>query len=182
MRAVQATALATLTALVLGCTGEAGSPEGLDAGSALGPAARGPVLNFTAPLEGEQEVPPVETKGTGVAKFQLSKDGTELSYKLISSNIDGVTQSHIHVGAAGVNGPVVVFLFGFVADGVSPNGVLAQGTITASDLVGPLAGMPLSVLLAEMEAGNTYVNVHTIANPGGEIRGQIDRGNGVRGN
>jgi hypothetical protein len=53
------------------------------------------------------------------------------------------------------------------------DGLLAEGTITAADLVGPLAGMSIDDLLAEMRAGNAYVNVHSEANPGGEIRGQI---------
>jgi len=51
--------------------------------------------------------------------------------------------------------------------------LLAEGTITASDLVGPLAGQPLSALIEAMRAGNTYVNVHTVQFPAGEIAGQI---------
>jgi len=82
----------------------------------------------------------------------------------------------------------VVFLYGNVPPGGgSVNGVLAEGTITAANFVGPLAGQPMSVLLAAMQAGNTYTNVHTndgIAPtntgpgdfPGGEIRGQIRAG------
>jgi hypothetical protein len=53
------------------------------------------------------------------------------------------------------------------------SGVLAEGDITAADLRGPLAGLTIQDLVAEMVAGNTYVNVHTVENPGGEIRGQI---------
>ncbi|MDO8578369.1 MAG: CHRD domain-containing protein [Dehalococcoidales bacterium] len=53
------------------------------------------------------------------------------------------------------------------------NGVLAEGTITAANLVGPLAGMDFSDLITAMEAGNAYVNIPTSAHPGGEIRGQI---------
>jgi hypothetical protein len=56
---------------------------------------------------------------------------------------------------------------------VSSNGTLAEGTFTAANLVGPLAGATLADLLAEMEAGNSYVNVHTLAFPPGEIRGQV---------
>ena len=52
--------------------------------------------------------------------------------------------------------------------------MLATGVITADDLVGPLDGADLSDLIEEMRSGNTYVNVHTEAFGGGEIRGQID--------
>jgi hypothetical protein len=65
--------------------------------------------------------------------------------------------------------------------------VLAEGTITSANLINDLAGKPLSALIAQMEAGNAYVNVHTNDGvgavntgpgdfPGGEIRGQLDRG------
>jgi hypothetical protein len=53
------------------------------------------------------------------------------------------------------------------------NGVLAAGTITASDLVGPLGGATLAELVDQIEAGNVYVNVHTTAYPAGEVRGQL---------
>jgi len=145
----------------------------------------GPPTNFVAPLAGSQEVPARDTLAHGLATFQLSADGSELSYILIASNIDNVVASHIHVGPAGVNGPVVLFLFGSVAPGGGRHdGVLATGTATAANLVGPLAGQPLSVLIAAMESGGAYVNVHTNDGvgdpntgpgdfPGGEIRGQI---------
>jgi hypothetical protein len=53
------------------------------------------------------------------------------------------------------------------------NGVLAEGVITADDLIGPLAGQSLDDLLDQIRAGNVYVNVHTTQFPGGEVRGQI---------
>ena len=129
--------------------------------------------NFVAHLSGGQEVPPAITGGQGQAIFKLSPDGTSLSYKLIVANISDVTQSHIHLAPAGTNGPVVAFLFGFVPGGVTVNGILAEGIITEANLVGPLAGQPLSALIEEMNNGGAYVNVHTVSYPGGEIRGQI---------
>jgi hypothetical protein len=133
--------------------------------------------NFTASLKGREEVPAVETIAQGQAIFHLSKDGTELSYKLIVANIENVLMAHIHIGPAGVNGPVVVWLY---PEGPPPqliegrfDGILAEGVITEADLVGMLAGMTMDDLVAEMLAGNTYVNVHTTQFPGGEIRGQI---------
>ena len=89
------------------------------------------------------------------------------------ANLEDVVQAHIHLAFAGANGPVVAFLYGPVTPSGTTNGVLAEGTITEADLLGPLAGAELGDLIAAMEAGHTYVNVHTLANPGGEIRGQI---------
>jgi hypothetical protein len=144
-----------------------------------------PTTYHTA-LTGDEEVPPRDTPAKGQAILRLSLDGTVLYYTLIVTNIRNVFQAHIHLGAAGVNGPVVAFLFGPAPPGGGrTNGVLAQGSITAADLVGPLAGQPLSALIVQVEAGQTYVNVHTNDGvappntgpgdfPGGEIRGQID--------
>jgi hypothetical protein len=136
--------------------------------------------NFIAPLNGGEEVPPVNTNARGATTFKLSRDGTELSYRLIVANIPNVTQAHIHCGAAGANGPVVVFLFGFDPAGVTVNGVLAEGTITAANVIPrpdsevcPGGVANFDELLAKMRSGNAYVNVHTIDWPGGEIRGQI---------
>jgi hypothetical protein len=141
--------------------------------------------NFTASLKGRNEVPPVETNAQGQAIFHLSKDGTELHYKLIAANIVDVTQSHIHCGAAEVNGPVVAFLYGFNLYGFNPdgvsytNGILAEGTITAADIIGPRPDSEacpggvanLDEMLAKMRSGDAYVNVHTVEWQGGEIRG-----------
>jgi hypothetical protein len=139
-------------------------------------AAQSDQRNFRAHLSGDNEVPPVDTLAQGQAIFKLSDDGTALHYKLIAANIDNILQAHIHVGPAGANGPVVAFLYPSAPPAVLIpgrfDGVLATGTITAANLVGPLAGQSLDSLIAEMRAGNTYTNVHTIAFPGGEVRGQ----------
>ena len=129
---------------------------------------------FHAILEGDEEVPPVDSDAKGAAIFRTSNDGTELHYRLIVANIEDVTAAHIHLAPRGENGDIVAFLF----DPEEPtegrtNGVLAEGTITSADLVGPLEGSTLSELIDEIEAGNTYVNVHTVDHPSGEIRGQI---------
>jgi hypothetical protein len=147
--------------------------------------------NFRTHLSGAEEVPVRLTLAQGQAIFQLSEDGTSLSYQLIAANIKNVFQGHIHMGPAGANGPIVVWLFPSTAPMPGPtgggrfDGVLAEGTITAANLVGPLVGQPLSALMDAIAAGNAYVNVHTNDGvdptntgpgdfPGGEIRGQID--------
>ncbi|CAN5775270.1 CHRD domain-containing protein [soil metagenome] len=144
---------------------------------AAGPVSAASDRNFVAPLSGGEEVPAVDTNATGVATFKLSADGSSLSYRLIAANIQDTLQAHIHIGAAGTNGGVVVFLYPDAPPAqLIPGrfqGVLATGTITAANFVGALAGEPLEVLLAHMREGNAYVNVHTSAHQGGEIRGQI---------
>ncbi len=134
--------------------------------------------NFRTHLSGANEIPTaVLTSAQGQAIFQLSKDGAELSYRLIVSNIENVTQAHIHLAPAGVNGPVVVWLY----PPQSPaqlipgrhDGVLATGVIRDQNLVGPLTGQSVDDLVAAIQAGNAYVNVHTTPNPTGEVRGQI---------
>jgi hypothetical protein len=133
--------------------------------------------NFRAHLSGKQEVPPVATQAQGQALFQLAADGLSLRYQLNVANISDISMAHIHMAPVGANGGVVAWLY---PSGPPPvpipgrfQGVLAVGVITAADLVGDLAGQTIADLVAQIEAGNTYVNVHTAANPGGEIRGQI---------
>ena len=107
------------------------------------------------------------TSATG--SFTASLDGESLTFTLGATG-EGLTQAHIHLGPAGENGPVVAFLFGPEADGVEV--VDASGTITVAELLGPLEG-DFAAFMEALEAGNLYVNVHSLANPPGEIRGQI---------
>ena len=134
--------------------------------------------NFVTPLSAGEEVPANDSLARGAAIFQLSDDGTEMSYRLIASNIENILQSHIHIGPAGENGPVVVFLYPDAPPAVlipgRHDGVLATGTFTAADFRGPLLGMSMDALVDALESGNAYVNVHTTQLPGGEIRGQLD--------
>jgi CHRD domain len=140
--------------------------------------------NFVAPLSGDEEVPARDTQAVGVAKFKLRDDGAALEFKLNVANIENVVAAHIHCGAVGVNGPVGVTLFGAAPAGGSVNGTLAEGTITAPDPGNACGWTDLAAVLAAIESGATYVNVHTNDGvappntgpgdfPGGEIRGQI---------
>jgi len=133
--------------------------------------------NFGTPMSGAEENPPVDNDYVGQATFTLSEDGTTMSYRVITSPMVGVTQSHIHIGNVGVNGPIVVFLFGFISSGVNTQGILAQGTFTSSNLIARPAigfGATMPELVTALRGGHAYVNVHTLAHPGGEIRGQIE--------
>jgi len=134
--------------------------------------------NFRARLSGGEEVPAVDTDARGGAKLKLSKDGDELQFKLRAKKIEDVTAAHIHCGAEGVNGPVAVFLYSGPV--VTPHGILSEGTLTATDVIAlpDSAACPGGIatfddLIAKMRSGDAYVNVHTLVNPGGEIRGQV---------
>jgi hypothetical protein len=143
-------------------------------------------------LSGDEEVPPRETHATGQVKLKLNPDGQSVDYVLEVKNITNITQAHIHMAPKGTNGGIVVWLFPSVKSttalpgGGGPVGrLLIEGTFSAVDLRGALAGHPLSDLLDAIRAGNTYGNVHTDDGvappntgagdfPGGEIRGQLE--------
>lgn len=141
--------------------------------------------NFIATLSGDAERPvPRDTNARGVAHFKLSKDGTQLEYKLIVANIDNVFAAHIHCGSEEEAGPVGVTLYMGAPGGGSFDGVLAEGTITAPDAGNSCGWIDLDDVVAAMLSGDAYVNVHTNDGvappntgpgdfPGGEIRGQI---------
>jgi hypothetical protein len=134
---------------------------------------------WSASLNGASEVPPVTTTATGAASFEAVGD-TAISYSITLNGITGVTMGHIHTGAAGVNGGVMVWLLppnGSAAQAPSGaiNGAAASGRITQAWIrgVGGQPAISLDSLKRLMRSGNAYVNVHTSAFGGGEVRGQI---------
>jgi hypothetical protein len=120
-------------------------------------------------LTGAEEVPPVTTDAAGTFLWRVTAAGIET--EVVVNGLSSFTMAHFHVGAKGANGPVVAFLFGPIDGG--QRAVHATKTITAADLVGPLAGKTLDDLAKEIAAGNIYVNVHSVENPAGELRGQV---------
>ena len=195
----RAVALVIAGAFVSACGAEPPNPAAplvvdvFQNGARQSPNANGG--NFGTPISPGEEVMPAGVVNTSQARgnaiFHLNAAGTELSYKLIVANIENVFQAHIHRGPAGVNGPIVVWLYPSTAPVPGPfgggrlDGVIAEGTITAANLVGPLAGQPLSVLLDLLRNGGAYVNAHTNDGvaptntgpgdfPGGEVRGQVE--------
>lgn len=154
-------------------------------GAAVGATAAAAGDNYTAQLVGATEVPPRTTPGSGEVAIQSSPDGQSLTYTVTVRDITNVTMGHIHVGAVGTNGDIVLPLVPTAPPGSGPrSGVIGQGTLTAAQLIGPLQGKPLGDLIAQMDAGNAYVNIHTATGaspatlaagdiPPGEIRGQL---------
>ena len=117
-------------------------------------------LLFAARFTGDQEVPPVSTDATGVGSFYLNAAMDTLCINITVNGLSGpITGAHIHEGMAGMNGGVLV---GFTDD-VDGNSI--QATLTGDDLTPEL----LRAMLNE----ELYFNIHTDANPAGEIRAQI---------
>ena len=153
-------AIAALLPILLAC----GDDEPTDPATAT---------NFTATLSGVSEVPAVTTTATGSAILSVS--GATITYTVNVTDLQNdAVVAHIHVAPTGANGPVRLNLCGTGAPepacSTTPTGVLA--TATNGTTVGTPA-ITFDSLLSAMRTGGAYVNVHTGANQGGEIRGQV---------
>jgi glucose/arabinose dehydrogenase len=130
---------------------------------------------FATVLTGAEENPPVTTTASAVARFKVEANGT-MSYELWAQTaIANVTASHIHLGAYLQNGPVVAFLF----ESATPRNfaageLIASGTLNNAAVIARPNFVPSIANLAErIRQGRGYVNIHTTAHPGGEVRGQL---------
>jgi hypothetical protein len=137
-------------------------------------AGAGEALRAT--LTGDQEVPPVATDATGKFRIKFNKQQTEAEYTLRVNDGVRVTQAHLHCAPAGVNGPIIIFLAGFHNLGWDVDGKwVSNATVTDANITNTACGMTLSAIAQAMRDGNVYANVHSVANPGGVIRGQVER-------
>jgi hypothetical protein len=155
------------------------------AGFASYALADGGQKNVRETLVGYQEVPALSTPGTGEFRARIDTKDSEIRYELSYADTESVvTQAHIHFENATNNGPIVVFLCTNLGNG--PAGTQAcpaapatvTGTIRAADVgaggaAQGIAAGELAELVAAIRAGATYVNVHTVDRPGGEIRAQL---------
>ncbi|WP_440056904.1 CHRD domain-containing protein (plasmid) [Pseudoalteromonas sp. T1lg65] len=125
---------------------------------------RGQILteNFTLvafPLSGAQEVPAVTTTASGSGYALVNRTNFGLELQVLTSGVADATAAHIHTGVAGENGPVLL--------------TLAQDENDANRWVAPTDAALTAEIFAVLASGGHYVNVHTPANPSGELRGQI---------
>ncbi len=150
-------------------------------------------------LSGFEEVPVVSTEANGQFRARISNSQNNITYTLSYDDLEGaVTQAHIHLGQTDVNGAIIVWLCGNNPPTNPPPGTQVcppspatiTGTIEADDITGQPAGPPAGQgiqpgeydeFVSAMRAGKTYVNVHTVKFPGGEIRSQIDTRGGHHG-
>lgn len=134
---------------------------------------------FKATLTGDQEVPAVDTITTGTIKIRINDDASAGEYSLTVNDGTKVLVSHIHCGAPGVNGPVIIFLANPPTTGDSGkdvDGLWVSNTKFTDDNVvlrTSDCGATLGDIIQAMRNGNTYANVHTAAHPGGEVRANI---------
>ena len=154
-------------------------------------------------LTGFKEAPQiVHTSGTGTFRATINRDGTEIDYVLTFQNLESdVRQAHIHLGWPQSNGNIVLWLCdsdgpGLPASPIATTPLCSQnsqpgdlrsgrveGTLTAADVIPQAANgiagpADFADVVELIRRGHSYVNVHTAVIAAGEIRSQIDNGNG----
>ena len=125
------------------------------------------MTTVNAVLSGGQETPPVDTMAHGTATFAVDANKTMITVTLNVSALNNITAAHIHFGKPGIAGPVIFPL----ASGTFQSPLTK--TLTAADFNAGGGLATFADAATAVLAGQTYVNVHTMANPGGEIRGHI---------
>ena len=150
------------------------------------PVAHSATERFSANLGGENEVPPINTAGLGEFRMQIvdSNITFSLSFSDLSSNL---AVAHLHFAPTKVSGGVMIFLCGGGNQPACPaatSGTIT-GTITAANVTGPggqgITAGDLDSAFEAVRADLAYANMHTVNFGGGEIRGQVHRGNGRNG-
>jgi hypothetical protein len=133
--------------------------------ASLVPAASAATVNYTARLTGAKELPKTDSKGTGKLDATYDTVTKVISYTLTFDGLSGpATAAHFHGPATRTQSAGVIAPIGDKAP-ASP----VTGTVTLTD-----------DQVKALQSGKIYVNVHTAANPGGEIRGQVYRASHVR--
>ena len=126
---------------------------------------------YRAKLDGNNEVPPVNSTAEGVINFKTKND--MLTWKMNVTGTNDATGVNIHKGKAGENGDVVVDLMKVSKHSDTPKGMTMRGNVTDSSLTGSMAGQTIADLKTAMANGDMYVNLKTQDHPDGVLRGQI---------
>lgn len=135
-------------------------------------------------LSGYAETPlAISTPAGGQFRAQINSETQEITWRLSYSDVQTVTQAHIHFGSPAQTGGISVFLCSNLGNGPAgtqacpPAPATVSGTATAVDIIGPtgqgIAAGEFTELVDAVHAGLTYVNVHSTAFPVGEIRAQL---------
>jgi hypothetical protein len=131
---------------------------------------------FVADLNVANEVPPVVAPSNASGRAEFDFGASAVDYVIEVDDITGVILAHIHLGPAGVAGPILVELFNQAPPGTGAldDAELVRASFDAGDIEGVDDDPPISLdsLRTLVANGEAYVNVHTVLNPAGEIRGQ----------
>ena len=136
------------------------------------PRAQGGTQTLVAYLTGGGETPAVNTGAYGKATITINPGTGEVSWVVDVFNLPtGLIASHIHVGSANLSGPVMI---NFAPTNLTQSGPFRfTGSTTNFVALADKGIRSMQEAMIAIASGNTYVNVHTQANPGGEIRGQL---------
>ena len=126
---------------------------------------------YRAKLDGNNEVPPVNSTAEGVINFKTKND--MLTWKMNVTGTNDATGVNIHKGKAGENGEIIVDLMKVSKHSDNPKGMTMRGNVTDSSLTGSMAGQTIADLKTAMANGDMYVNLKTQDHPDGVLRGQI---------
>jgi hypothetical protein len=126
---------------------------------------------YRAKLDGNNEVPPVNSTAEGVINFKTKND--MLTWKMNVTGTNDATGLNIHKGKAGENGDVVVDLMKVSKHSDTPKGMTMRGNVSDSSLTGSMAGQTIADLKTAMANGDMYINLKTQDHPDGLLRGQI---------
>lgn len=133
--------------------------------------AQAETFTFKADLSGGNEVPGVVTGAGGTATVTLDTDANTVTWVIDVYNLPtGVTAGHIHIGSPGLGGPTVV---NFTVVATTSNDFRVSGTASAINARAAQGINSWDDFEQAMLNGDCYVNIHSQANPGGEIRGQL---------
>ena len=138
-------------------------------------------LKYSATLTGASEVPAVTTTAAGTMTL-VKEDSVTILYDIVTTaQTDSITMAHIHAGAAGVAGPIMVWFFPSPASRAPGTGGGTAAAVTGQVAIGRItragtafvAPFTWDSLLTRIQTSTAYANVHTRKNGGGEIRGQV---------
>ena len=126
---------------------------------------------YRAKLDGNNEVPPINSTAEGVINFKTKDD--MLTWKMNVTGANDPTGVNIHKGKAGDDGEIVVDLLKVSKHSDTPRGMIMRGNVTESSLTGSMAGKTIADLKTAMSNGDIYINLKTQDHPDGLMRGQI---------
>ena len=134
--------------------------------------------SFKTSLSGYAEVPALFTKGSGNLSLSINADESKISYVLSYKDLVAPpAAAHLHFGLPGTNGGVIAFLCGGSGKPTCPATGTVEGDLIGADIIGVqgITGGNLANAIQVIRDGAVYVNVHTSAFPGGEIRGHVGK-------